>query len=113
MTNAMLLNAQLLMSAPGGAGGSSFISNILPLVMIVVVFYFFMIRPQLKKTKETKKYREELKKGDRIITIGGIHGKIAEINDKTFVIEVENGGRVKIEKAAVSMEFSANLDQTI
>ena len=85
--------------------------SVLPLLLIIVVFYFFMIRPQLKKSKEQKKYREELKKGDKVITIGGIHGKIIEVNDKTFVIEVEGGSKLKIERAAVSMEFSANLDQ--
>ena len=63
-----------------------------------------MIRPQLKKTKDQKKYREALKKGDRIITIGGIHGKIAEVNDTTFIIEVEGGNRLKVERNAISME---------
>ena len=90
---------------------NALIQNLLPLVLIVIVFYFFMIRPQLKKAKDQKKYREALKKGDKVITIGGIHGKIVETNDKTFVIEVEGGGKLKIERAAVSMEFTANLDQ--
>lgn len=76
--------------------------QILPLILIVVVFYFFMIRPQMKKTKEEKKYRESLQKGDKVVTIGGIHGKIVEIQDTTFTIEVENNVRFKIEKNAVS-----------
>src|ERR1700733_10090558 len=87
------------------------IMSMLPLLLIVIAFYFFMIRPQLKKSKDQKKYREELKKGDKVITIGGIHGKIVEMNDKTFLIEVEGGNRLKIEKSAVSMEFSASLDK--
>src|SRR5450755_1697392 len=95
----------------GAPKGGFDIMSMLPLLLIVVVFYFFMIRPQLKKSKDQKKYREELKKGDKVITIGGIHGKIVEVNDKTFIIEVEGGNRLKIERAAVSMEFSANLDQ--
>lgn len=74
----------------------------LPLILIVVVFYFFMIRPQQKKAKEAKKFREALKKGDKIVTIGGIHGKIIEVQETTFTIETEGQGRLKIEKAAVA-----------
>lgn len=88
----------LLMGAPGGSG----IAQILPMLLIIVVFYFFMIRPQMKKAKESKQMRESLKKGDKIITIGGIHGKITDSDDTTFVIEVESGHRVRIEKTAVS-----------
>ncbi|MBI2271014.1 MAG: preprotein translocase subunit YajC [Bacteroidetes bacterium] len=101
----------ILLMGPPAKGGGFDIMGMLPLLLIIVVFYFFMIRPQLKKAKDQKKYREELKKGDKVITIGGIHGKIVEMNDKTFVIEVEGGVRLKIEKSAVSMEFSANLNQ--
>jgi preprotein translocase subunit YajC len=95
----------LLMSPPKGSEGGGLMS-FLPFVLIFVVFYFFMIRPQMKKTKDQKKYRESLKKGDKVITIGGIHGKIAEVNDTTFIIEVEGGNRLKIERSAVSMESS-------
>jgi preprotein translocase subunit YajC len=79
--------------------------------LIVVVFYFFMIRPQMKKQKEGKKFIENIKKGDKVVTIGGIHGKIAEVNDTTYVIEVEGGNRLKISKSAVSMENSATLNK--
>jgi preprotein translocase subunit YajC len=99
------MNHILLQAAQGSGGLMSF----LPLVLIIVVFYFFMIRPQLKKTKEEKKYREEIKKGDKIVTIGGIHAKIVDINDRTFLIEVESGTRMYIEKQAVSMQFTATL----
>jgi len=74
----------------------------LPLILIVVVFYFFMIRPQTKKAKEAKKFREALKKGDKIITIGGIHGKIVEVQDTTFTIETEGQTRFRLEKSAVA-----------
>ncbi len=84
----------------------------LPLVLIIVVFYFFFIRPQMKKTKEQKKFREAIKKGDKIITIGGIHGKIAEIQDTTFTIEVEGGNRLRIEKSAVAMDNTAQLTES-
>ncbi len=79
--------------------------------LMFVVFYFFMIRPQMKKAKEEKKFREELAKGDRIVTIGGIHGKVAEIKDTTLIIEVGDNQRLKIEKTAVSKDGTANLGQ--
>ncbi len=71
------------------------------LLLILVVFYFFMIRPQMKKQKELKKFRENLKTGDKIVTIGGIHGKIVEINDTTATITSE-GSRLRIDKSAIS-----------
>ncbi len=82
------------------------LGQFLPLVLIIVVFYFFMIRPQLKKTKEQKKFRENIKVGDKIVTIGGIHGKISDIQDATFMITVEGGVKLKIERSAISMDAS-------
>ena len=76
-------------------------------VMMVLMFgilYFFMIRPQQKKAKDQKKFTEEIKKGDYVVTIGGIHGRIAEIEDDTFIVEVERGARIKFSKSAVSMD---------
>lgn len=78
--------------------------SFLPLVGVLVVFYFFMIRPQQKKAKDQKKFTEEITKGDLVVTIGGIHARIAEIEGDTFIIEVERGARIKISKSAVSME---------
>lgn len=89
------------MAAPNGqAGGGA--TQILMLVLIFGVFYFFMIRPQMKKAKEAKKFREALAKGDKVITIGGIHGKITEVQESTFLIETEGGGKLRIEKTAVA-----------
>lgn len=82
------------------------LGQFLPLVLIIVVFYFFMIRPQLKKTKDQKKFRENIKVGDKIVTIGGIHGKISDIQDTTFMITVEGGVKLKIEKNAISLDAS-------
>lgn len=82
------------------------ITSFLLLILIAVVFYFFMIRPQTKKAKDTKKFREALNKGDKIVTIGGIHGKILEVKDTALIIETEGQGRLKVEKSAVSMEYS-------
>jgi len=93
----------LLMAGGNSAGG---LSNFIFPVLIIVVFYFFMIRPQMKKTKDEKKFRENIAKGDKVVTIGGIHGKIADIQDTTFIIEVEGGHKLKIEKNAVSMDYS-------
>jgi preprotein translocase subunit YajC len=109
-TSFMLLDA----AAPAAGGGFDMksISSFLPLVLIVVVFYFFMIRPQMKKQKDAKKFMAEIKKGDKIVTIGGIHGKIAEVNDTTFMIEVEGGVKLKISKAAVSMDNSVGIAET-
>lgn len=86
-----------------------------PLIMmglVMIVIYFFMLRPQMKKAKDEKKFREELKKGDRIVTIGGIHGKIHEIKDSYFIIEVEGNNKLKIDKSAVSLTSSATLNET-
>ncbi len=89
-----------------GPGGDSNTMNIVFLVLIFGVFWFFMIRPQVKKQKDAQKFKDSINKGDKVVTIGGIHGKILEVQDTTFVIEVEGGNRLKIEKSAVSMESS-------
>ena len=71
---------------------------------IILVFYFFMIRPQQKKAKEQKKFSEETKKGDYVVTIGGVHGHVAEQEGETFILEVEKGGRIRFNKSAISLE---------
>lgn len=108
-----MLQQVILMGAPaGGAQGGNPIMQILPLVLIIVVFYFFMIRPQMKKAKDQKKYIEALKKGDKILTIGGIYGKISEMRDDgSIVMEVEDGTKMRISKNAVSQDASATLNQ--
>lgn len=99
-----MLNVILMTPAEGGGG----IMDFLPLVLIVIVFYFFMIRPQLKKQKDQKKFREALAKGDKVVTIGGLHGKIAEVKENVVVVEVANNLQLKIEKSAISSDFSPN-----
>jgi preprotein translocase subunit YajC len=71
---------------------------------IIIVFYFFMIRPQQKKSKDQKKFIDEIKKGDYVVTIGGAHGTIAEMEGDTFILEVEKGGRIRFNKSAISLE---------
>ena len=80
------------------------------MLLIIVVFYFFMIRPQMKKAKDHKKYVEEIKKGDKVITTSGIHGRIADMNETTFLIEVEGGTKIRFEKSAISLESSKALN---
>ena len=80
------------------------------LVLILVVFYFFMIRPQMKKQKELKNFRENLAVGDKIVTIGGIHGKILEIADATILISCESG-KLRLDKTAVSNSENDKLMQ--
>ena len=90
----------LLQAQPGGSSWVQFI----PIIGIIVVFYFFMIRPQQKKAKDQKKFTEEIKRGDYVVTVGGAHGHVAEMEGDTFILEVEKGGRIRFNKSAISME---------
>ncbi len=103
---------QTLLMAPQAGADQNPIMSFLPLILIAVVFYFFMIRPQTKKMKDQKNFIENIKKGDKIVTVGGIHGKIAEINDDTFIMEVEGGVRMKIDRVSVSLEASKRLNDS-
>ena len=99
----------LLMGPPQGE--SSPMSTFVMLGLIMIVFYFFMIRPQVKKSKDQRNFQDELKKGDRVITIGGIHAKVAEIKETTVTVEIEGGVKLKLEKAAISMESTNQLQK--
>lgn len=88
------------------SGGGA--NQLVMIVLMIGVFYFFMIRPQMKKQKELKKFREGLKAGDKIVTIGGIHGKILEIAENTVLIQSE-GTKLRVEKAAVSSSMEDTL----
>ncbi|MGB1206817.1 MAG: preprotein translocase subunit YajC [Chitinophagales bacterium] len=101
----MSYNLLLLQADPNATNA---IANIILFGGIILIMYFFMIRPQMKRAKEQKTYLDTLKKGDKIVTIGGVHGKILKVNEQTLVIEVdkETGTKLKIEKAVVSLEFT-------
>lgn len=86
-------------------GGSSVI---IFWVAILAVFYFFMIRPQQKKQKKAKAFRTSLKKGQNIVTIGGIHGRITEVLENAVIIDLEKGAKIKVDIAAVSYESAAS-----
>ena len=92
------------------AAGSG-MSTLIMFGMIFAVMYFFMIRPQIKKQKQESAYRLALQKGDSVITIGGIHGKIIDIKNDAFIIEVYGGTKLKVLKTAVSMSGDAGIEQ--
>ncbi len=79
--------------------------------MLFVVFYFFMIRPQQKKTKDAKKFRETLQKGTKVVTIGGLHGKVVDVSDKTVLIEAADGVKLRFEKSAIAMDNTMQLTE--
>lgn len=91
----------LLQEAATPKKGSG-LSSLIFIILLILVFYFFMIRPQSKQNKEQQKFRDGLKKGDKIVTIGGIHGRIAEVKETTVLVEVDNGVKVLFEKSAIS-----------
>lgn len=85
----------------GAAGEGNQYQGLIMILLVFVVFYFFMIRPQMKKQKEVKKFRESIKAGDKVVTAGGIHGKIKEVKETTFVVDIAEGVRVTVEKSSV------------
>jgi len=81
-------------------------ANIVLFGGIILIMYFFMLRPQMKKAREQQTFLDNLQKGDKIVTVGGIHGKVTRISDQTLVIQVEDGAKLKIEKSVVSLDYS-------
>src|SRR5687768_14871918 len=107
------MNNLILLQASAPAGGSNNYTLFL-LAGMILVFYFFMIRPQAKKAKDAKKFQENLQKGDKVVTIAGIHGTINKVNeDGTISLEVNPGSYIKIEKSAISMEWTSNLNKPV
>ena len=89
------------------------ISQFFPFILIFVVFYFFMLRPQMNRAKKEKKFAAELKKGNKIITKSGMHGKITELNDKDNSCVIETlAGKIKFDRSAISMEMSQKLNSS-
>lgn len=76
-------------------------STLIMILLFILIFWLFFIRPQSKKNKEMQKFRDSLKKGDRIVTIGGIHGKIVDFDGNTVIIETEGQGKIRVEKSAI------------
>ena len=101
------------MAQPGGSGGSSIM--LIWIALMFVVLYFFMIRPQASKQKKQKNFLNNLQKGDKVVTIAGIHGTIRNINDDntTLQLEVSPGSYLKIEKSSISLEWSQALQKSL
>lgn len=100
----------IFLQAQGG-GGAGFMQLAL-LVGMILVFWLFMIRPQAKKAKMAKKFQEDLQKGDKVVTIAGIHGRVNKMNeDGTIEMETSPGSYMKVEKSAISMEMTANVNK--
>jgi len=95
----------IFLQAPDGG----MLPQLLMFGAIILVFYFFMIRPQQKKMRDQKKFREQLTKGMMVVTIGGLHGKLLAVEDDTVIIEVDKGIRLTFDKSAISMEATAKV----
>lgn len=102
-----LLQTQAAGQQPAGGGWSMWVM----LILIIVVMWFFMIRPQRKQQKELQKFRDGLKKGDKVVTIGGIYGTVLEVKDKTLLLEVDNNVKIKVDKNSVVKDFSETQQQ--
>ena len=92
-------------ATPKKGGG---LSSLIFIILLILVFYFFMIRPQSKQNKEQQKFRDGLKKGDKIVTIGGVHGRIVEVKETTVLVEVDEGVKMLFEKSAISQNAVPN-----
>jgi len=96
----------LLLQAAGTAGSASatgsLAGTLLPFLLIIVIFYFFLIRPQNKKQKETERMLNALKKGDKVITIGGIHGTVSSVKEKTVIVKVDENTKLEFNRTAIS-----------
>ncbi|MBL7703449.1 MAG: preprotein translocase subunit YajC [Ferruginibacter sp.] len=100
------------MMDPQGKGGSS--GTLIMMGLMILVFWLFMIRPQAKKAKKQKEFINNLQKGDKIVTIAGIHGKVNKVNDdSTLEMETSPGSYIKIERSAISMEWTANINKPV
>lgn len=107
----MLINILLFGGGQQGQGGAGGFSGLIMLLLVFVVMYFFMIRPQMKRQKDAQKFRNELKKGDKVVTIGGLHGKILEVNDTTITIEAAKDVELVFEKSAIASTNKPNSEK--
>lgn len=95
----------ILQAAPAGAqGGASSMSFWIMMILIVLVMWLFMIRPQRKQQKEMEKFRSELKKGDKVVTAGGIYGTIAEVEERTVLLKIDGEVKIRIDKTSLQRD---------
>jgi preprotein translocase subunit YajC len=96
-----MYHSTLFLQAATGQSSQAGWVNIAMMVAVVAVVYLFMIRPQTKRQKEERKFREALKKGDKVVTIGGLHGRIMNIDEASVLLEVDEGTKLRFERAAI------------
>ena len=99
------MNYLLMAQAAPGAEANP-IMTFLPLILIIVVFYFFMIRPQMKRQKELVTFRNSIAKGDKVVTTGGIYGKVIELKETTVLLQVDDNVKIRVDKAAIVKDMS-------
>ena len=97
-----MIKTLLLQASTGGANYTQFIM----LAGMIAIFYFFFIRPQQKKQKDQKKFIEAVKKGDQVVTLGGIHGKVVSVDETTITLDIDRGNKLLVEKSSISLESS-------
>ena len=104
----MNLSVITLLQAQGaaGQGGGGGLTMLLMLALVFVVMWLFMIRPQQKRQKELNAFRDSLKKGDKVVTVGGIYGTIVEVNDNKVMLEIDKDVKIKVDKASLVKDFS-------
>lgn len=100
-----MMNIILMMQQVEGEEANPLMS-FLPLLLVIIIFYFFMIRPQMRRQKETRKFREGLKKGDKVVTTGGIYGKVSEIKDTFIILEIAKDVEIKVDKNGIIRDMS-------
>ena len=105
-----MINASILLQA-AAAKEQNPASFWIMMGLLMVVLYFFMIRPQQKKAKDARKFRESLQKGSKVVTIGGLHGKVLELDEKTVLLEVDSNVKLRYEKSAIAMDNSMQLNE--
>lgn len=96
----------LLMAPQPSDGAPNPLMTFMPLLIIIVIFYFFMIRPQMKRQKELRTFRDSLAKGDKVVTTGGIYGKIVEIKENAVIMQIDDNVNIKVDKAAIIKDMS-------
>jgi preprotein translocase subunit YajC len=107
-----MIETMIILAAGGNGGGGT--PQLIFLGLMLVVFWLFMIRPQAKKAKQQKSFIDNLQKGDKVVTIAGIHGVVNKVNeDNTLALEISPGSYIKIEKSSISMEWTQQLNKPV
>ena len=106
-----MYNALLQTATAAAAGEGSLLMTVVPFALIFIIFYFFLIRPQNKKQKETEKMIAALKKGDKVVTIGGIHGVVASTKEHTIIVKVDDGAKIEFNRSAIATVIADKVEE--